>query len=132
VRLIRGGREQMVKVTLAAPPEKPLRQLTAIKTQSILIGVTVANLSPAYAQELGIGLPEEGVVVVEILGAAPAARLGFLKPGDLIEAVGGQPVSSVADVVAMIAKGATSLRFNRGGQRAECGVTANGQLACKS
>jgi serine protease Do len=132
VRLMRGGKEQTVKVTLAAPPEKPLRQLTAIKTDSILAGVTVANLSPAYAQELGVGLPEEGVVVVEILGAAPAARLGFLKPGDLIEAVGGQPVNSVADVVAMTAKGATSLRFNRGGQRAECGVTSTGQFGCRS
>jgi serine protease Do len=81
---------------------------------------------------LGAGLPEAGVVVVQILGGAPAARLGFLKPGDLIEAVGGQPVNSVADVTALVAKGATSLRFNRGGQRAECGVTAQGQLGCRS
>ncbi len=132
VRLIRGGKERTVSVTLAAPPEKPLRQLTAIHGQSVLAGVTVANLSPAYAQELGVGLPEHGVVVVGILGAAPAARLGFLKPGDLIETIGGQPVASVADVVALTARGATSLRFSRGGQRAECGVTTAGQFACTS
>ena len=132
VRLYRAGKEQTVAVTLAPPPEKPARQLTQIAGQSIMAGVTVANLSPAYAQELGIGLPEEGVVVVQILGTAPAARLGFLKPGDLIEAVGGQPVSSVSDVMALTAKGATSLRFNRGGQRAECGVTAAGQFGCRA
>ncbi len=132
VVLIRAGREQRVAVTLAAPPETPPRQLTPIRGNSILAGVTIANLSPAYAQELGAGLPEAGVVVVEILGGAPAARLGFLKPGDLIEAVGGQPVKSVAEATALAARGATSLRFNRGGQRAECGVTAAGTFGCRS
>ncbi|MEY2884768.1 MAG: hypothetical protein RL490_2492, partial [Pseudomonadota bacterium] len=110
----------------------PPRQLTPITAQSLLYGVTVANLSPAYAQELGIGLPEEGVVVVEIAGTSPAARFGYLRPGDLIEAVGGQPVATVNDVKAAAARGATSLRFNRGGQRAECGVTAQGGIGCRS
>ncbi len=131
VVLLRGGKQQNVVVTVAAPPETPPRQLTALKDKSVLSGVTIANLSPAYAQELGTGLPDAGVVVVEIMGAAPAARLGFLKPGDLIEAVGGQPVRSVADVAAQSAKGATSLRLNRAGQRAECGVTATGQFGCR-
>ncbi|GGD98981.1 serine protease [Polymorphobacter glacialis] len=132
VVLMRGGREQRVAVTLAAPPETPARQVTPLTGKSILSGVTVANLSPAYAQELGAGLPESGVVVVQILGQAPAARLGFLKPGDLIEAVGGQPVGTVADVIARAAAGATSLRFSRSGQRAECGLTANGQFGCRT
>ncbi len=132
VALIRAGKAETVEVTLAAPPEVPTRQLTPIAGRSILTGVTIANLSPAYAQELGIGLPEAGVVVVEIKGAAPAARLGFLKPGDLIEAVGGKPVNSVAQAVALADQGATSLRFNRNGQRAECGITAQGQFGCRA
>ncbi len=132
VLLVRGGTERAVQVTLAPPPETPPRQITPITGRSILAGVTVANLSPAYAQELGVGLPEQGVVVVEIAGAAPAARLGFLKPGDLIEAVGGQPTRTVADVVRQVAAGATSLRFNRSGQSAECGLTASGTFACRS
>lgn len=131
VVLVRGGAERRVVVTLAAPPETPARQVTPLAGRSILNGVTVANLSPAYAQELGAGLPEEGVVVVSILGQAPAARLGFLKPGDIIEAVGGQAVRSVAEVSAGAARGATSLRFNRGGQRAECGLTNMGQFGCR-
>ncbi len=132
VHLFRGGKDERVMVTLAAPPEVPKRDITPISGRSILSGVTIANLSPAYAQELGIGLPEQGVVVVQILGAAPAARLGFLKPGDLIEAVGGQPVKSVADVAARAAQGATSLRFSRNGQQAECGLTNVGSFACRS
>ncbi len=132
VVLFRAGQEQRVGVTLAAPPETPARQLTAIGGRSILAGVTIANLSPAYAQELGVGLPEAGVVVVQIAGGAPAAQLGFLKPGDLIEAVGGQPVKSVAEVATLAGRGATSLRFNRAGQRAECGLTTQGQFACRT
>ena len=130
VVLMRAGKEQQVSVTLAAPPENPPRQITPIAGQTILNGVTVANLSPAYAQELGAGLPEQGVVVVQMEAGSLAARLG-LRPGYLIESVGGQPVRNVADVVALSAKGAASVRFNRDGQRTECGVS-NGQLVCRS
>ena len=80
------------------------------------VGVTIANLSPAYAQELGIGLPEAGVVVVEIQGGAPAARLGFLRPGDLIEAVGGKPVNTVAQAVELANAGATARRARYSGK----------------
>ncbi len=130
VVVFRAGREQTVRVTLAAPPEVPARQLTPLRGQTILNGVTVANLSPAYAQELGIGLPEKGVVVVEIANSAPAARLG-LRPGDLIETVGGTAVTSVADVAAAAAKGALGVRWNRNGQSTECGVAGGGQLVCR-
>jgi S1-C subfamily serine protease len=128
--LVRGGKQQATRVTLAAPPETPARQITPLRGQSILNGVTVANLSPAYAQELGIGLPEKGVVVVELAGGAPAVQLG-LRPGDLIESVGTTAVRSVGDVVAAAARGALSLRWSRDGQSTECGIVAGGQLVCR-
>jgi serine protease Do len=130
VALVRAGREQRVAVVLAAPPEVPARQLTPITSRSILAGVTVANLSPAYAQELGIGLPEDGVVVVQVLGQSPARQ--FLRPGDLIESVGGQPVATVNDVVRLAGQGAIQMRINRSGQRADCGVTSFGGISCRS
>jgi serine protease Do len=132
VDVLRSGRQEKLAVTLANPPEIPARSLTPITGRSVLAGVTVANLSPAYAQELGAGLPEAGVVVVEIQGTSLAARLRFLKPGDLIESVGGQPVKTVRDVVTQAATGTTALRFNRAGQRAECGVTSTGQFGCRA
>lgn len=119
-----------VPVTLAAPPEDPPRSLTRLAGRSILNGVTVANLSPAYAQELGAGLPEQGVVVVAIDAAAPAAR--FLRPGALIETVGGQPVRTVADVARLANSGALLVRFSLGEQRAECGVNNLGGISCRS
>ncbi len=129
--LMRGGAPRTVTVTLIAPPETPARQITQLAGNSILTGVTVANLSPAYARELGAGLPEQGVVIVEMARAAPAVQLG-LRPGDLIEAVGGKPVARVADVAAAVQAGAMSVRFNRAGQRAECGIVSGGQFSCRS
>ena len=130
VQLLRDRAERTVKVTLAAPPENPPRQITKVAARSILAGVTVANLSPAYAQELGIGLPEQGVVVVAVDAGAPAAR--FLRPGALLESVGGQPVNSVADVQALAGRGALVVRFAQNGQRAECGVNNIGGLSCRT
>lgn len=130
VKLWRDRAERSVSVTLAAPPETPARSLTKIAGRSILTGVTLGNLSPAYAQELGAGLPEQGVVVVAIDGAAPAAR--FLRPGALIETLGGQPVRSVADAVKLANAGALIVRFAIGEQRAECGVNNLGGLSCRS
>ena len=131
VELRRGQEKRTVALTLAAPPETPARALTRIGGDSLLNGVTIGNLSPAFAQEVGAGLPEKGVVVTEILGTSLAARYGFLKPGDLIEAVGGKPVRTAGEAVAAAANGVPSVRFNRGGQHAECGVV-QGQLACTS
>ncbi|MFZ4380596.1 MAG: Do family serine endopeptidase [Sandarakinorhabdus sp.] len=130
VRLWRDGNALAVPVTLAAPPETPARSITRITARSILAGVTVANLSPAYAQELGAGLPEQGVVVVAIDANAPAAR--FPRPGALLETLGGQPVKTVADVARIANTGALIVRFAVGEQRAECGVNNVGGLSCRS
>ena len=129
VDLRRAGQQRKVALTLAAPPELPARSLTRITGENLLNGVTIGNLSPAFAQEVGAGLPESGVVVFEILGTAPAARLGFLKPGDLVEAVNGVPVRTVAEAVAAAKTGVPSLRFNRAGRRTTCSAV-QGQLRC--
>ena len=127
--LVRGGRERRAAVTLATPPETPARQVTTIGGRSIVAGATVANLSPAFAQELGSGLPESGVVVVGLAAGAPAAQVG-MRPGDIIESFGGTAVRSVGDVAALAGRGAASVRWNRGGISTECGVN-EGRLVCR-
>ena len=129
--LLRGGRVERVALTLAKPPEVPARALTQITGDNLLTGVTVGNLSPAFAQELGAGLPEHGVVVTAVDPGALAARFGYLQLGDLVEAVNGQAVGSVGAIGAAARTGTPSVRINRGGQRSECGVV-QGQLACRS
>jgi serine protease Do len=132
--VLRGGRGQIVQVRLAAPPENPPRQLTPIPAGSVLAGVSVANLSPALAQELGAGLPERGVVVVTVEPRAPLARFGAPRPGDLIESVNGRPVERVGDVVeAARSSGGGALQFTlvRSGQRAECAFQPPGRFGCR-
>ncbi len=130
VTLIRSGATRNVQLRLAPPPENPPRSLTQITGNNLLTGITVGNLSPAFAQEVGAGLPEKGVVVVQIAPGAPAAQLNFLRPGDIIEALNGQAVSNAA-AVAQLAPSTTTVRFNRAGQRAEC-TYQQGGFYCRS
>ena len=132
--LVRDGRARNVPVRLVAPPETPPREMTQLGNGSILAGVTIANLSPALAQELGGGLPDRGVIVTAVAPGAPAQQYGFLAAGDLIETVGGEPVATVSGVRRGIAAGGGALDFrvNRGGQRAECAFRPPAQFACRS
>lgn len=134
VGIVRDRRPMTVRLQLVAPPEVPPRQLTRLPPGSILAGVAIANLSPALAQELGAGLPERGVVVVEVPPDAPARVTGFPRPGDILEAVNGEPVRSVADVGRMIgmSPAQTLLRLNRSGQRADCLFQAPGRWGCRA
>jgi serine protease Do len=131
--LIRDRAARNVSLRLAAPPETPARSLTQITGSNILAGVTVGNLSPAFAQEIGAGLPERGVVVVQVDPRAPAARLNFLQPGDVIEAINGQRVGTVAELQRLAGSSAgLAVRFSRGGQQAECTFRPPSQFFCRS
>ncbi|MDW8445595.1 MAG: PDZ domain-containing protein [Acetobacteraceae bacterium] len=66
-----------------------------------LAGAVVGNLSPALADELGLGLLDTGVVVIEVREGSPAARVG-LKPGDIILRVAGREVRDVASLSAAL------------------------------
>ena len=131
VTLVRAGHQQRVALTLAKPPEVPLRALTRVGGDNLLTGVTVGNLSPAFAQELGAGLPEHGVVVTAIDPGAPAARFGYLQPGDVVDGLNGVALPSVAAIVTAARANPPGIRVNRGGQRSTCDVV-DGQLACRA
>jgi serine protease Do len=131
--VIRDGKPRNMVLQLAAPPETPPRQLTRLPAGSILAGITIANLSPALAQELGAGLPEKGVVVVDVPAAAPAARTGFPRPGDILERVNQTPVHRVDDVLQALAQSPSRTLFtlDRGGQDVMCLFEAPGGFGCR-
>ncbi len=131
--VVRNGAATNLKMQLVAPPEAPARQLTQLPNGSILAGVSIANLSPAFAQELGAGLPEQGVVVVRVPPQAPAARTGFPRPGDVVESVNGQKVASVAEVTRalQVSQNQTMFGLNRGGQRVQCLFQAPATFGCR-
>ncbi len=131
--VVRSGEASNLKMELAAPPETPARDLTRLPNGSILAGVTIANLSPALAQELGAGLPEHGVVVVTVPPQAPASRTGFPRPGDIIESVNGRAAARVGDVAGSLQPGGdTRFMLRRSGQQVECLFQPPARFGCRA
>ncbi len=133
ITLIRGGAAQNVTAGLIAPPETPPRDLTVLRGNHLFNGIQVANLSPAYAQELGGQVPERGVIVLDFVPGAPAARFGLLQQGDIIEQVNGREMATVDQLTATMAQtpGGMTYRINRGGRATDCGYRPPSQFYCR-
>jgi len=113
VKVIRGGKEVILEVKLAAPPEDPPRERSQLDGRQPLSGATVVNMSPAVADEMGLVEWRQGVAVVEVQPGSYAAR--FLRPGDMVTAINGQDVKNVADLKKRIAAGVSSMSVGREG-----------------
>ncbi len=113
VKIVRGGKEQVVQLKLAAPPEDPPRDLSQLDGRQPLSGASVVNMSPAVAEEMGLTEWRPGIVIVEVKPGAYAGR--FVRPGDMILAVNGQEVKSVADLKKRVAAGINSINVGRDG-----------------
>ncbi|MCZ6861704.1 MAG: Do family serine endopeptidase [Alphaproteobacteria bacterium] len=103
----RAGKKRQVEVTLIAPPEVPLRNVTTLSGTSPFAGATVANLSPLLAYELGAGAPNKGVIILKVELGSPAHRLR-MAPGDLVIHVNGHDIKRVAGLRSL-----TDRRSNR-------------------
>lgn len=113
VKVIRGGKEVIVDLRLAAPPEDPPRDKAVLEGRQPLSGASVVNMSPAVAEEMGLAEWRPGVVVVAVKPGAYAGR--FVRPGDMILTVNGQDVKSVADLQKRVAGGINSISVGRDG-----------------
>jgi len=97
VNLWRGGRQQEVTATVVTPPEVPPRDPLRIGGRNPLSGATVANLNPAFADELGLDSTARGVIITDLADGGIAEQLG-LDAGDIIMALNDRPVESVAQL----------------------------------
>jgi Do/DeqQ family serine protease len=113
VQVMRGGKEITLEVPLMAPPEDPPRDRSLLEGRQPLSGATVVNMSPATADELGLIEWKDGVAVMEVTPGSYAGR--FLRPGDMVTAVNGQPLKSVADLKTRIDAGVSSVSISREG-----------------
>ena len=113
--LWRDGRERDVTAALIAPPETPPRDITPLRGNHPLAGATLANLSPALADEIGYDGAPRGVIVLEIRrgSAAQAIRLA---PGDVLLKINERDLRSVDDVERAIQRDGLPwrMRFRRG------------------
>ncbi len=103
LRLWRRGREHRLIVDLVAAPEDPPSEVTELSGAHPFSGATVANMSPALADELGMNEFEAGVIILQMRRGSTGDRLRFLV-GDMVTAVNGSEIKSVRQLKAVMAK----------------------------
>ena len=114
--VLRGGETLQLTVSVIAAPEEPPRDIRILSGKNPLVGATVGNLSPAFAEELGIDMNKTGVIVLKV-DRGPAARLG-LRPGDIVVGVGDRVIDTTATLVDEISRPRREWRVavDRGGR----------------
>lgn len=102
----RGKKRLRFNLIMEAPPETVPRDEQLLKGRTPLTGATIANLSPALAQEIG-SFKNSGIIVLSVEPGSPAARYRFRR-GDLILELNGREMKS-ADQLARRARRAGSV-----------------------
>jgi len=138
VEVWRDGHAQTLEAAIAAMPENPEQMARneepgpASKPQSAsAMGMKLAPLTPELRRELSVPKSVKGVVVTSVAEKSPLAELG-LAPGDVIQAINQEPVTSTKDVTtkldAMKKSGTKSLLFliNRHGVNQFVALTMGG------
>lgn len=113
---LRDATEHRARVLLAPAPEVPPRNSFRIAAQTVLDGLSIANVNPALIEEFGLPLDAEGVVVIAIEELPHRTRL---RPGDVILSINGTRIFDTADLRSIARSRASRLaiEFERGGQR---------------
>ena len=96
----RNGKTLTLLVATLAAPETRARDVVTIGGRWPLSGITVGNLSPALAEELGIEAASEGTVITAVKPGSSADEIGLQK-GDVIVSIDGEDVRSSRDVEAL-------------------------------
>jgi Do/DeqQ family serine protease len=94
--IVRAGKDQAVTIALQTAPETP-RDEIVIHARSPFLGATVANLSPALAEELRLETSAEGIVIVDVANATAAQSLGFRR-GDVVVSVNNEKIAKTRDL----------------------------------
>ncbi len=117
VGLVRQGKATTLKVALESLPDAPLKEVE-IHGRSPFVGATVANLSPALADQLRLDPQTEGVVITAVSDGSTAQSIGFQK-GDIVVAVNNQKIAKPADLERIAGTGSHQWRITimRGGQQ---------------
>ncbi|HEV2303672.1 MAG TPA: DegQ family serine endoprotease [Stellaceae bacterium] len=103
VTIWRYGKNDVIAVKVAElnpnrpspPPEQPAKPKPPPSVEAL--GLKLARLTPDLRKQFSIPEAARGVVVTEVPQNSPAAAQG-LRPGDLVVAVGGHPVTSPDEV----------------------------------
>ncbi len=111
----RDGQAKDLIIALIAPPEVPPRRVTELRGRHPLSGATVANLSPALAEELDFDGPAQGVIVLDLVRRSAADRVG-VRVGDIILQINRTTIDTVQHLRTHLdgSRGPWRLRLRRG------------------
>ncbi len=116
IGIVRQGKDLVVPVTLQSLPDTPRDELK-IRGRSPFLGATVANLSPALADELRLDPQSEGVVITAVADGSTAQSIGFQK-GDIVVSVNDHKIARSAELDRIA---------NAGGRRWQVTIVRGGQ-----
>ena len=91
--IIRAGKEKTIEVTIGTMPQKVEGQLPEKATAW---GLSVQDITPELAQQLGLNPDEQGVVISGVDPGSPAGEAG-LRTGDVVKEVNRQEIHSLND-----------------------------------
>ena len=116
--VLRGDERRTLELPLQPAPEIPPRDARTIDGQNPFAGATVLNLSPRVAEEFDMPLEKTGVLVAEVARGSLAQRFG-LRPGDIVLAVNGEPVTTTRELeaAAIDSNRGWSFEIDRNGRR---------------
>lgn len=97
----RDGQEKLETLITAAPEENPARDQRQLDGAHPLQGADIANLSPAFNEEVGLDPLLQGVAVVGVARGSAASYYGF-RPGVVIESIEGRTITSTSELEAII------------------------------
>jgi len=117
IDVLRGGKTLKLSVALETAPDTNRNEIK-LEGRSPFQGATVANISPAVADEMHLDADTGGVVMTEIADGSAAANVCFQK-GDIIQAVNNKRIGKTGDLdkVSREQAGLWRITLLRGGQQ---------------
>ncbi len=103
LQVVRAGDIVDLALPLSEAPETPPRDLKTLDGRHPLKGATIANLSPALAEELDLQGAWDGVILLKVPRGTVARRYRF-RPGDVLLEINDEKVTRAADVEALLTR----------------------------
>lgn len=131
MEILRGEKRRILHVPLEAAPEDPPRNITTLEQDTLFYGLKLANLSPAYAQEIDVSIYERGVIVLD--ANRSVMRRTSIRRGDVIKVVNGDKVRTITDIQAALDDDPDNIDFtvSRAGRQIDCVIREKGRSYCK-
>jgi Do/DeqQ family serine protease len=94
--VLQKGQKKEIKFNLSTPPDIK-QEAVLLEGRQPLAGASVADLSPALAEELNMEEDAQGVIVMKVERRSAAGNLGIAR-GDIIVSVNGKSVTNVKEL----------------------------------